>query len=162
SDVQSRDQLLRGELALDSAGRISALRVHSTPNLGAYVAPSIPISTLSNMERMISGLYAIPAIHLRVEGALTNTVPLNVYRGVGPDVEGTGGVPQEFAEVRVQPDGVIEVPIGAMSQGQGHETVFAQVVAERLGVPFGSVRIVAGDTDRVAKGVGTFASRSMV
>jgi len=64
--------------------------------------------------------------------------------------------------VRVLPDGVVEVPIGAMSQGQGHETVFAQVVAERLGVPFESVRIVAGDTDRVAKGVGTFASRSMV
>src|SRR4030095_12895078 len=83
SDVQSRDHLLRGELALDAAGRVTALRVHSTPNLGAYVAPSIPISTLSNMERMISGLYAIPAIHLRVEGALTNTVPINVYRGVG-------------------------------------------------------------------------------
>src|SRR5207245_8119645 len=83
SDVQSREQVLAGELALHPAGRISALRVHSTPNLGAYVAPSIPISTLSNMERMISGLYAIPAIHLRVEGALTNTVPINVYRGVG-------------------------------------------------------------------------------
>ena len=247
SDVQSRDQLLRGELALDAAGRIIALRVHSTTNLGAYVAPSIPISTLSNMERMISGLYAIPTIHLRVEGACTNTVPINVYRGVGrlecvytverlveraaretrrdrvalrranmvrtfpyrtatgavydsgdyvarldealevadvagfaarraesarrgrlrglgigPYLEGTGGVPQEFAEVRVLPEGVVEVPIGALSQGQGHETVFAQVVAERLGVPFDSVRIVMGDTDRVARGIGTFASRSMV
>src|SRR6058998_3077994 len=247
SDVQSRDHLLRGELALDAAGRVTALRVHSTPNLGAYVAPSIPISTLSNMERMISGLYAIPAIHLRVEGAFTNTVPINVYRGVGriecvytverlidraaretgrdpvelrranmvrafpyrtatgalydsgdyvarldealeladpggfasrraeaarrgqlrglglgPYTEGTGGVPQEFAEVRVLPDGVVEVPIGAVSQGQGHETVFAQVVAERLGLPFDAVRVVMGDTDRVAKGVGTFASRSMV
>jgi len=83
SDAQSRDHVLAGELALDAAGRITALRVHSTSNLGAYVAPTIPISTLSNMERMVSGLYAIPAIHLRVEGALTNTVPINVYRGVG-------------------------------------------------------------------------------
>jgi carbon-monoxide dehydrogenase large subunit len=82
--------------------------------------------------------------------------------GVGPYIEGTGGVPQEFAEVRVLPEGVVEVPIGAISQGQGHETVFAQVVAERLGLPFEAVRIVMGDTDRVAKGVGTFASRSMV
>jgi len=247
SDVQSRDHALTGELALDAAGRITALRVRSTSNLGAYVAPSIPISTLSNMERMISGLYAIPAIHLRVEGALTNTVPINVYRGVGriecvytverlidraaretgrdpaalrranmvrpfpyrtatgavydsgdyvarldeaialgdaaglparraeaarrgklrgiglgPYIEGTGGVPQEFAEVRVLPTGIVEVPIGSISQGQGHETVFAQVVAERLGVPFETVRIVMGDTDRVAKGIGTFASRSMV
>jgi carbon-monoxide dehydrogenase large subunit len=56
----------------------------------------------------------------------------------------------------------VEVPIGSQSQGQGHETVFAQVVAERLGVPFESVRIVMGDTDRVSRGIGTFASRSMV
>ena len=83
SDAQSRDHLLEGELALDAAGRITALRVHSTSNLGAYVAPCIPVSTLTNMERMISGLYAIPAIYLRVEGVLTNTVPINVYRGVG-------------------------------------------------------------------------------
>jgi carbon-monoxide dehydrogenase large subunit len=247
SDAQSRDHRLDGELALDASGRVAALRVHSTSNVGAYVAPSIPISTLTNMERMISGLYAIPAIHLRVEGVLTNTVPINVYRGVGrlecvytverlieraaretgrdrtalrranmirtfphrtatgalydsgdyvarldeaialadaagfserrgdaarrgrlrglgigPYVEGTGGVPQEFAEVRVLPAGIVEVPIGSQSQGQGHETVFAQVVAERLGVPFEAVRVVMGDTDRVAKGVGTFASRSMV
>ena len=83
SDAQSRDHVLDGELALDARGRITALRVRSTSNVGAYVAPSIPISTLTNMERMISGLYAIPAIHLRVEGVLTNTVPINVYRGVG-------------------------------------------------------------------------------
>src|SRR5262245_63383394 len=56
--------------------------------------------------------------------------------GVGPYIEGTGGVPQEFAEVRVLPEGVVEVQIGAMSQGQGHETVFAKVVAERVGMPF--------------------------
>jgi carbon-monoxide dehydrogenase large subunit len=71
-------------------------------------------------------------------------------------------VPQEYAEVRVLPSGVVEVPMGSQSQGQGHETVFAQVVAERLGVPFDAVRVVMGDTDRVARGVGTFASRSMV
>jgi carbon-monoxide dehydrogenase large subunit len=52
--------------------------------------------------------------------------------------------------------------MGSQSQGQGHETVFAQVVADRLGVPYERVRIVMGDTDRVARGIGTFASRSMV
>jgi carbon-monoxide dehydrogenase large subunit len=71
-------------------------------------------------------------------------------------------VPQEYAEVRVLPEGRVEVPIGSQSQGQGHETVFAQVVAERLGVPLERVRIVMGDTDRVARGIGTFASRSML
>ncbi len=64
-------------------GRVTALRVHSIQNLGAYVATGMPISIILNMERMVSGLYAIPAIHLRLEGAFTNTVPINVYRGVG-------------------------------------------------------------------------------
>src|SRR5207247_10805526 len=55
--------------------------------------------------------------------------------GLGPYVEGTGGVPQEFAEVRVLSTGVVEVRMGGQSPGQGHETVFAQVVAGRLGGP---------------------------
>ena len=247
TDAQSRDHALRGELALDSAGRITALRAHSTQNLGAYIATGMPMSIILNMERMISSLYAIPAIHLVLEGAFTNTVPINVLRGVGrlecvylverlieraaretgfeptalrranmvrsfpyrtatgavhdsgdyvarldeaitladaagfparrdeakrrgvlrgfgvgPYVEGTGGVPQEYAEVRILPTGIVEVPMGSLSQGQGHETVFAQVVAERLGVPLESVEIVMGDTARVARGIGTFASRSML
>jgi len=247
TDAQSRDHVLTGELALDATGRLTALRVHSTQNLGAYVATGMPISIILNMERMVSGLYAIPEIHLRLEGAFTNTVPINVYRGVGrlecvytverlieraaretgrdgaalrrlnmvgtfphrtatgaiydsgdyvarldealeladaarfperrqeaarrgklrgfgigPYLEGTGGVPREYAEVRVLPTGLVEVPIGSQSQGQGHETVFAQVIVDRLGVPFETVRILQGDTDRVADGVGTFASRSMV
>src|SRR5262249_40303259 len=61
----------------------AGVRVHSIQNLGAYVATGMPISIILNMERMVSGLYAIPAIHLRLEGAVTNTVPINVYRGVG-------------------------------------------------------------------------------
>ncbi len=83
SDAQSRDQVLTGELALDAAGRITALRVRAISDQGAYVASGFPISILSNMERMVSGLYAIPVVHLRIEGAFTNTVPINVYRGVG-------------------------------------------------------------------------------
>ncbi len=82
--------------------------------------------------------------------------------GLGPYTEGTGGLPQEYAEVRVLPTGTIDVPIGSQSQGQGHETVFPQVIAEQLGVPYETVRIITGDTDRVAQGVGTFASRSML
>src|SRR5262249_32754308 len=59
--------------------------------------------------------------------------------GVGPYIEGAGGVPQEYAEVRALPEGFVEVPLGSNSQGQGHETVFAQVVAERLGLPYARV-----------------------
>src|SRR5262249_50976622 len=75
--------VLTGELGLDAAGRVTALRAHSTQNLGAYVATGMPISIILNMERMISALYAIPFIHLTLEGAFTNTAPINVYRGVG-------------------------------------------------------------------------------
>lgn len=247
SDSQARDNRIAGEMAFDARGHILGLRVHVHANEGAYVGGGIPFSISLNMERMISGLYLIPAIDLVVQGTVTNTVPVQVYRGVGRTeavmiverlidgaarvlghdvaalrrqnmvrvfpyqtpcraiydsgnyvacldralemadwrgfparrtaarardrlrgigigayIEGTGGPPQEFAAVRVLPEGIVEVPVGSHSQGQGHETTFAQVVADRLGLPIEQVRIVFGDTDRVSHGVGTFASRSMV
>ncbi|SFP23454.1 xanthine dehydrogenase family protein molybdopterin-binding subunit [Tranquillimonas alkanivorans] len=66
----------------------------------------------------------------------------------------------ESAEVRVNPVGTIEVLTGSHSHGQGHETTFAQVVADRFGVPLNSVSIVHGDTDKVQFGMGTYGSRS--
>ncbi len=66
----------------------------------------------------------------------------------------------ESAEVRVNPVGTIEVLTGSHSHGQGHETTFAQVVAERFGVPLDSIQIVHGDTDKVQFGMGTYGSRS--
>jgi aerobic carbon-monoxide dehydrogenase large subunit len=66
----------------------------------------------------------------------------------------------ESAEVRVNPVGTIEVLTGSHSHGQGHETTFAQVVADRLGVPLDQISIVHGDTDKVQFGMGTYGSRS--
>ena len=66
----------------------------------------------------------------------------------------------ESAEVRVNAVGTIEVLTGSHSHGQGHETTFAQLVAERFGVPIDSVSIVHGDTDKVQMGMGTYGSRS--
>src|SRR5262249_41475165 len=66
----------------------------------------------------------------------------------------------ESAEVRVNPVGTIEVLTGSHSHGQGHETTFAQLVAERFGVPTDQVRIVQCDTDKVQFGMGTYGSRS--
>jgi aerobic carbon-monoxide dehydrogenase large subunit len=85
-------------------------------------------------------------------------------RGIGLvyTIEGAGGVAQEYAIAEAKPDGTIVVGIGSQSQGQGHETTFAQLTADTLDVPFDKVRIIAGDTDRIAQGVGTFASRSMI
>jgi carbon-monoxide dehydrogenase large subunit len=66
----------------------------------------------------------------------------------------------ESAEVRVNPTGSIEVLTGSHSHGQGHETTFAQLVSDRLGVPIETVTIVHGDTDKVQFGMGTYGSRS--
>lgn len=72
-----------------------------------------------------------------------------------------GGVGQwESAEVRVNPVGTIEILTGSHSHGQGHETTFAQVVADRLGLPVANVSIVHGDTDKVQFGMGSYGSRS--
>lgn len=66
----------------------------------------------------------------------------------------------ESAEVRVNPVGTIEILTGSHSHGQGHETTFAQIVAERFDLPLENVQIVHGDTDKVQFGMGTYGSRS--
>jgi carbon-monoxide dehydrogenase large subunit len=66
----------------------------------------------------------------------------------------------ESAEVRVNPTGSVEILTGSHSHGQGHETTFAQLVSERLGIPIEQVTIVHGDTDKVQFGMGTYGSRS--
>jgi carbon-monoxide dehydrogenase large subunit len=66
----------------------------------------------------------------------------------------------ESAEVRVNPTGSVEVLTGCHAHGQGHETTFAQVVADRLGIPIQNVSVLHGDTDKVQFGMGTYGSRS--
>ncbi|MDQ0474912.1 xanthine dehydrogenase family protein molybdopterin-binding subunit [Labrys wisconsinensis] len=66
----------------------------------------------------------------------------------------------ESAEIRVNPVGTVEVLTGSHSHGQGHETTFAQLVSDRLGIDINSVSIVHGDTDKVQFGMGTYGSRS--
>ncbi|MEO0909369.1 MAG: xanthine dehydrogenase family protein molybdopterin-binding subunit, partial [Pseudomonadota bacterium] len=66
----------------------------------------------------------------------------------------------ESAEVRVNPVGTVEILTGSHAHGQGHETTFAQVVADRFGLPTDNVQIVHGDTDKVQFGMGTYGSRS--
>ena len=82
--------------------------------------------------------------------------------GIAYTVEQSAGVSDESAEVRFDSDGTATVSLGTHSHGQGHETVFRQVVAERLGLEFERIRYVQGDTDRVAYGGGTAGSRCAV
>jgi aerobic carbon-monoxide dehydrogenase large subunit len=84
-------------------------------------------------------------------------------RGIGISnyVDTATGVPRERAEITVQPQGMVEVVIGTVSSGQGHETSFAQLVSEWLGVPVDCVTLVQGDTARVSVGGGSHSGRAL-
>ena len=85
----------------------------------------------------------------------------NLLRGrsVTPYIE-LGGVFNDRMEIRFDPSGTVSIIAGTHSHGQGHETAFAQLVSEWLGVDFESIRYVQGDTKQVSFGRGTFAARS--
>lgn len=87
---------------------------------------------------------------------------LRVGLGLASYMEMTGAQLYEGARVRVEPSGKVLVATGASSQGQGHETVLAQIAAETLGVPLQDVKVIAGDTRQFKGGIGTYASRIAV
>jgi carbon-monoxide dehydrogenase large subunit len=82
--------------------------------------------------------------------------------GLACYVEGTGVGPYEGAHIHVETSGKVKVAIGLTTQGQGHQTAFAQIVADELGVAFEDVEVTSGDTRRMPYAVGTFASRAAV
>ncbi len=82
-------------------------------------------------------------------------------RGFANYVESSIGTPREQAEIHVNADGHIDLVIGTQPSGQGHETSFAQVAAEWLGVPVQCISVIAGDTDVVKVGGGSHSGRSM-
>ncbi len=76
-------------------------------------------------------------------------------------IESTMGEPAESAALRFTAAGRVQVLVGTQSNGQGHETAYAQILHERLGVPFEAVEVIQGDTDAIAAGGGTGGSRSV-
>jgi len=247
SDDHGRDAITKGELALDGEGRILALRITGSANMGGYLSQFAPfIATLAG-GRIFGGLYRVPTVYARIKGYFSNSAPIDAYRGAGrpeaaylmerlmdvaalktgidrvelrrrnliqPDelpyqnwfgvkydsgdyprmldsalqradvagfparreqskargrlrglgiayyVEITFAVGSEPARVAFTDNGGVECYVGTQSNGQGHETAFAQLVAERLGVPFDSITVKQGDTDWV-NGGGTGGSRSL-
>jgi carbon-monoxide dehydrogenase large subunit len=81
--------------------------------------------------------------------------------GLSNYVESSIGAPRERAEIKVRPTGRVTVVIGTQPSGQGHETSFAQVVADLIGVPIAAIDVVMGDTDVVTVGGGSHSGRSM-
>jgi carbon-monoxide dehydrogenase large subunit len=82
-------------------------------------------------------------------------------RGLVNYVESSIGAPKEQAQIKVRPDGRVDVVIGTQPSGQGHETSFAQVVSDLLGVPVDTIEVILGDTDVVRVGGGSHSGRSM-
>ena len=261
SDLQGRDHHTEAALALDRDGRFLAIQVDTLVNLGAYVSTMGSAISSVIYTSLLCGMYRIGAMHARVEGVFTNTLPTDAYRGAGrPEacyvlerlvdqaavelgidraelrrrnlvparampytsaagplydsgdfprvferalqlaeyasyparraqaatearhlglgiacfVESSGVGPSkmalaggarvglsESAEISVHADGSVTAVIGTQNHGQGHETVFTQILATRLGIPHARIDIVEGDTGRIAHGTGTFGSRSV-
>jgi carbon-monoxide dehydrogenase large subunit len=76
-------------------------------------------------------------------------------------IESILGNPTEGATVEFADDGTVNLYVGTQSNGQGHETVYAQFLADRSGIPFDAIRVIQGDSDRIATGGGTGGSRSV-
>jgi carbon-monoxide dehydrogenase large subunit len=93
-------------------------------------------------------------VQARLRGRLSGIAVANY-------VDTATGVPRERGEITVHPDGRVDMVVGTVSNGQGHETSFAQLLHEWLGVPIESVRLIQGDTDVVQVGGGTHSGRGM-
>jgi CO/xanthine dehydrogenase Mo-binding subunit len=107
-------------------------------------------------------LGAVDVDRFRAEQAVAREEGRYLGLGVACYVEGTGIGPYEGAHVRVEPSGQVYVTTGLTTQGQGHYTTFAQIVAQELGVDPAVVTVVTGDTGTFRWGAGTYASRALV
>jgi carbon-monoxide dehydrogenase large subunit len=133
------------------------------PSALPYKAPLGPVYDCgafgSNMERALE-----MADYDGFSARLEDSRQRRLLRGIGlaNAIEQAAGPVPEYAEVRFNPSGTALIMLGTKSHGQGHETVFRQILHERLGIDPGDVQYIDGDTDRVAFGMGSNGSRSIV
>jgi carbon-monoxide dehydrogenase large subunit len=260
TDAHGRDHVTNVKLGVKNDGTFTGLHVSTWAAMGAYLSTFAPLIPTALYITLFAGLYKTPAIWGEVWGTMTNTSPVDAYRGAGrPEasylleriidiaareldmdpvairrknligadefpyqtpvalmydsgnyqklfdtvealagyqdmraaqaearqagrlvgvgfsscIEASGPAPSQAAmalgsavglwesgAIRVHPTGKVSVFTGSHSHGQGHETTFAQVVADEFGIPMSDVEIVHGDTDRISFGLGTYGSRS--
>ena len=260
TDSQGRDHVTVARMALKKDGEISGVHVSTWANMGAYLSTFGPLIPTAFYIALFAGLYKMKGVWGEVFGTLTNTAPVDAYRGAGrPEaayvierlvdvaahelgmdpvelrrknfidknefpyqtpvafqydsgdydavfdkatkvanyskmraeqddarsagrlvgigvsgcIEASGPAPSavagalgaavgfwESGVVRVHPTGKVTVLTGSHSHGQGHETTFAQIVADEFGVEMGDIEVVHGDTGRIPFGMGTYGSRS--
>lgn len=260
TDSQGRDHVTNVRLAVQKDGTFKAVYVKTWSNQGAYISTFAPLIPTALYITLLSGLYKLEGVYGEMWGTLTNTVPVDAYRGAGrPEasyllervvdlaadklgmdpveirrknlipaeefpyqtpvafqydsgnyqalfdkaiqmanydqmradqaaaraqgrvvgigvagcIEASGPAPSavagalgsavgfwESGKIRVHPTGKVSVFTGSHTHGQGHETTFAQLVADELGIDIKDVEIVHGDTASVPFGMGTYGSRS--
>lgn len=260
TDSQGRDHVTNCKLGVNNDGTFTSLYVSTWSDQGAYISTFAPLIPTAFYICLLSGLYKIPNIWGEMWGTLTNTVPVDAYRGAGrPEasylverlvneaarqlnmdaieirrknfiaedefpyqtpvalaydsgnysglfdkletlsgysdlktmqaearangkligigvcgcIEASGPAPSKVAgalgsavgfwessKMRVHPSGKVSLYTGSHSHGQGHETAFAQIVADELGIPMADVEIIHGDTGEIPFGMGTYGSRS--
>ena len=248
SDNGGRDLVSVAELAFDETNKITAYRVKTRCNLGAYNSQFAQAIQTQLFSRVLMGVYDVQTTWLHVEGYYTNTVTVDAYRGAGrpeaiyvlervmdraarelgvdpwelrrrnfikPEqfpykaatgetydvgdfnkvltraaveadqagyqarvdadaarglIRGQGlcyyiesilGDPTEGAKVEFHEDGAVSIYVGTQSNGQGHETVYAQFLSDQTGIPAHLITVVQGDSDRIKQGGGTGGSRSV-
>lgn len=83
SDAHGRDHVSRADLALDAAGKILGLKVHTHANMGAYLSTFAPCVPTYLYATLLAGVYTTPVIYAEVKAVFTNTVPVDAYRGAG-------------------------------------------------------------------------------
>src|ERR1700758_395148 len=139
---------------------------HQTPVIMAYDIGDFGASLDAAMKAIDYAGFPARKAKAKSEGKLRG-IGVSCYIeacGIAPSKAvgslGAGVGLWESAEIRVNPVGTIEVLTGSHSHGQGHETAFAQLVADRLGISINQIQIVHGDTDKVQFGMGTYGSRS--
>ncbi len=249
SDTQARDHVTEAELALDADGKMLAIRVLTTANLGAYLSNFSTFIPTSAGASMLCGLYTLKQVYNRVACVFTNTVPVDAYRGAGrPEAayvverlvdaaaqelgmapeelrrrnfipssalpyetvtgfvydsgefermmdevlrladqagfparqaeahargrlrgmgiasyaECCGGIGMEDARVRLDADGGLTLIVGTQTNGQGHATAYAQLLADRFGLEPEMIRTSQGDSEDLPEAGGTGGSRSLL
>ena len=112
----------------------------------------------ANLDRAVDAIDMADFAARRAESAARGRL-----RGIAaaPYVENDGGAPADYAKVEAHADGTVTVFAGTQNFGMGHETVYAQIAADRLGIDFDAVHFIDGDTARVKEGFGSHGSRSM-
>jgi carbon-monoxide dehydrogenase large subunit len=139
---------------------------HQTPVIMTYDIGDYTACMKRALELADYGDFAKRKAHSKRSGKLRG-IGFSAYIeacGIAPSKAvgslGAGVGLWESAEVRVNPVGTVEILTGSHSHGQGHETTFAQLVSQRLGIPLEQISIVHGDTDKVQMGMGSYGSRS--